>query len=202
MKGIAIFFLFFFLFEDLLAQDGLQIGASVTTGLALQTHRSKTTGIWSSQSGYGFSVGVPIKYWTSETRAFNTGLDYEFVGYDNWVNNNFVSGTRYHSLHIPLTYNINLFSSWYASFGSGLNYFIRSRTLSSANNINISNSTNAFQPYLSLGINTIAQRGNGLFELGVQARYHFLDLWKRTYPNFNVTTSKILSFDLVMRFYF
>ena len=202
MKRITVFLLFCCLSINLIAQDGLQIGAGITTGLALQTHRSKTTGIWSSQSGYAFSVGVPIKYWTSETRAINTGLDYEFIGYDNWVNNNFISGTRYHSLHVPLTYNINLFSTWYAAFGTGLNYFIRSRTISPSNSVNISNSANAFQPYLSLGINTLAKRGDGFFELGVQARYHFLDLWKRTYPNFNVTTSKILSLDLVMRFYF
>lgn len=202
MKRSIIFLLFFCLSKNLVAQDGLQIGASVTTGLALQTHRSKTTGIWSSQSGYGFSFGIPFKYWTSETRAFNFGLDYEYVAYDNRVNNNLVSSTRYHSLHLPLTYNINLFSTWYAAVGTGLNYFIRSRTFSPGNTVDISNSANPFQPYLSLGINTLAKRGSGFFELGVQARYHFLDLWKKTYPNFNVTTSKILSMDLVMRFYF
>lgn len=199
-KGVCIILLILS-WQSLIAQEGIQIGASVSTGLQLQTHRSKTTGIWSSQSGYGFSFGVPVKYWTSETRALNTGLDYEYASFDNWANNNLVSSTRYHSFHIPISYNLNLISSWYASLGTGVNYFFRSRTFSPANNVDIGSITNPFQPYLSLGINTFGGRGSGFFELGIQARYHFLDLWKKSHPTFLVTTSKILSLDLVMRFY-
>jgi len=201
MKKEVCIILLILTWQSLIAQEGLQIGASVTTGLQVQTHRSKTTGIWSSQSGYGFSFGVPVKYWTSKTRALNTGIDYEYVAYDNWANNTIVSSTRYHSFHIPITYNLNLVSSWYASFGTGLNYLFRNRTFSPANNVDISSITNPFQPYLSLGINTFGGRGNGFFELGIQARYHFLDLWKKSHSTFLVTTSKILSLDLVMRFY-
>lgn len=201
MKNLLYTLVHILFWQNLSAQEGAQIGLSVTTGLQLQTHRSKTTGIWSSQSGYGFSFGMPVKYWTSETRALNTGLDYEYASFDNWANNNLVSSTRYHSLHLPVSYNINLISSWYASFGTGLNYFFRSRTFSPANNVSIGSITNSFQPYLSLGINTFGARGNGFFELGLQARYHFLDLWKKSHPTFLVTTSKILSLDLVMRFY-
>ena len=202
MKRLFIFAVTLFTQVTALAQEGTQIGASVSTGVQFNTHRSKTTTLWSSQTGYGFAAGVPVKHWLSETRSLNTGLEYEYTVFDNRVNNYLVSSIRYHSIHIPLRFDMNLVPGWYLSFGPGLNYFVRSRMFTPGNTISLANSANPFQPYLSLGINTFSARGSGFFELGLQMRYHFLDLWKKTYPDYAVTSSKLLSLDLVMRFYF
>jgi hypothetical protein len=183
-------------------QEGTQWGASVSTGLQLNTHHSKTTTLWSFQPGYGFAAGGALKNWRSEYSAINTGLEYEYAAFDSWNNNYLVSSTRYHSLHIPLTYHYNIVSTWYATFGTGINYLIRSRIFTPANSVSIASSSNPFQPYLSIGVATFSARGTGHFELGMQARYHVLDLWKKSYPTYDVTTSKLLSVDLLMRFYF
>ena len=184
------------------AQDGFNTGAHVSTSFQLMTHRNKGTKLWASESGYGFSAGVPFRFDYSGERAFVTALDYEYMAFDNWANGNLVSSMRLHSLHIPLQLNFDLISSWYLSAGTGLNYLFRSRVFSYGNSISIANSINPFQPYLSLGIGTLSQRGNGLFDLGLQARYHFIDAWRKSYPLYDVTSSKILSIDIVMRFYF
>ena len=194
--------LFIALTASSVAQDGLQIGASVSTSFQLNSHRGKATKIWSSESGYGFAVGMPIKYWTQEERAINTGAEYEFIAFDNWANGVFVSSTRLHAIHVPINYQVKLVSSWSATFGSGLDFLFRSVNVNPSNTLSIGNSINPVQPYLSLGVNSMSEGGSGFFELGLQMRYHFLDLWKKSYFLYDVTSSKIISMDLLMRFYF
>ncbi|MBI3133078.1 MAG: outer membrane beta-barrel protein [Bacteroidetes bacterium] len=183
------------------AQDGFNTGAHISTSFQLNSHRNKGTKIWSSESGYGFSAGVPFRFGYAEERAFVTGVDYEYMAFDNWANNSLVSSMRLHSVHIPLQLNFDLVANWFISAGTGMNYLFRSRIFTPGSNVSIAGSINAIQPYLSLGIGSISSRGGGLFELGAQARYHFLDAWKKTYPLHEVTTSNFISLDLVMRFY-
>lgn len=202
MKFLTGALIILFISQSLLAQDGLNTGAHVSTSFNLNSHRNKQTTLWSSESGYGFTLGIPIRYGYAEDRAFCTGVAYEFSAYDNWFNNTLVSSMRLHYLHVPATIHFNLISSWFLSTGTGLNFVFRSRTFTPGNNVNISNSINPFQPYLSLGIGTCSERGTGIFELSAQLRYHFLDIWKKEYPLHEVTTSKVVSLDLVMRFYF
>ena len=183
------------------AQDGFNTGAHVSTSFQLITHRDKGTKIWSSESGYGFSAGVPFRFGYAEDRSFVTGLDYEYMAFDNRINGNLVTSMRMQSLHVPLQFNFKLVSTLFWSTGGGINYQFRAQVFNYGNNISISNNTNPFQPYVSLGIGSLSQRGNGLFELGIQTRYHFVDMWKKSYPLYDAVSSKVLSFDLVMRFY-
>lgn len=184
-----------------LAQDGFNTGAHVSTSFQLNSHRNRATRIWSSESGYGFAAGMPFRFGYADERAFVTGIDYEYMAFDSWANNSLQYSMRLHSLHVPLQLNFDLISSWFISTGTGLNYTFRSRVFTPGSNISIASSVNPFQPYLSLGVGSLSSRGNGMFELGIQARYHFLDAWRKSYPLYDVTSSKIISLDLVMRFY-
>ncbi|MBK9192502.1 MAG: hypothetical protein IPM77_13920 [Crocinitomicaceae bacterium] len=188
--------------EVALAQGNILVGAEVNTSFHLNSHRNKGTKIWSSESGYGFSAGVPLMFVNSDTRRFITGIQYEYVSFDNWANNQLVASTRFHSVHIPLGVQFDIMKPWYYSLGTGMNYNFRSRTFSPGNNVDISNSANPLQPYISAGLGSMVERGTGVFDLGIQIRYHFLDMWRKTYPVYAATSSKVISLDLMMRFYF
>ncbi|MBK6952102.1 MAG: outer membrane beta-barrel protein [Crocinitomicaceae bacterium] len=202
MKFLRSLFVLIIISQTAIAQDGFNVGAKIATSFHLNTHRNKQTTIWSSESGYGFSVGLPLRFGYADDRAFVTGLDYEYIAFDNRVNNYLVSSTRFHYLHVPATLHFNLISSLFISAGTGINLVLSSKSFVPGVSVNISNSINPFQPYLSLGVGTCVERGSGLFELSAQARYHFLDIWQKDYPQHAITTSKIVSMDLVMRFYF
>lgn len=182
------------------SQRSFQTGVHVNTSFNLNAHRANT-GIWSSESGYGFALGIPVRVFSSDDRYFNTGLDYEYMAFDNWANGQLVASTRFQSVNIPLNFNFNISSNWFWSAGSGFNYLFRTHTFTPGSNVDIKGSVNHFQPYLSLGILSAAPRGAGLFELGAQIRYHFLDVWQKWYPIYSVTSSHIISFDLSMRFF-
>jgi hypothetical protein len=199
---IAFKLIFVFCSATIFAQSDISIGAQVNTSFHLNSHRNKGTKIWSSESGYGFSAGVPLLISKSEDRRFVTGIQYEYISFDNWANNQLIASTRFHSIHVPLCFQFDIMKPWYYSLGTGMNYNFRSRTFSPANNADISGSANPFQPYLSAGIGSMVERGNGMFDLGIQVRYHFLDMWRKIYPIYAVTSSKVISLDLMMRFYF
>lgn len=188
--------------EMVSAQGNIFMGAQVNTSFHLNSHRNKGTKIWSSESGYGFSAGLPVMFANSDSRRLITGIQYEYVSFDNWANNQLIASTRFHSIHVPLGFQFDIMKPWYYSLGTGINYNFRSRTFSPANNVDISGSANPIQPYLSAGIGSMVERGNGLFDLGIQLRYHFLDMWRKTYPVYAATSSKVISLDLNMRFYF
>ncbi len=202
MKFLRSLFVLMLIGQTAIAQSGFNVGAKIATSFNLNTHRNKQTTIWSSESGYGFSVGVPLRFGYAEDRAFVTGVDYEYVAFDNRVNNYLVSSTRFHYLHVPVTLHFNLISSLFISAGSGVNLVVGAKTFTPGTSVSISSVINRFQPYMSLGIGSCVERGAGLFELSAQARYHFLDIWQKDYPQHAITTSKIVSMDLVMRFYF
>lgn len=202
VKAVVCFWLLFAGTVDMRAQDGFSMGANVATGFQLNSHRQKQTGIWSSESGYGFALGVPLRFGYADERAFVTGLDYEYFSFDNWVNGNLINSTRFHAFHVPATFQFNLISSLYATAGAGVNYLFRSRYFAPGSNISIGSTVQPFQPYISLGVASIAERGNGIFELSVATRFHFLDLRNKNYINFDAVSSRLISFDLGMKFYF
>lgn len=202
MKSFFIFLIIVCTSVYSYGQDGVNIGAHISTSFQLNSHRNKQTTLWSSESGYGFALGIPLRYGYAEGRTFCTSLDYEFIAFDSWFNNVLQSSMRFHSVHIPATIHFDLISSWFLSTGTGVNLNFRSRTFTPGLNIDISHLINPFQPYLSLGIGTCSERGSGIFELSAQCRYHFLNIWTKEYSLNEVVTSKIISFDLLMRYYF
>jgi hypothetical protein len=166
----------------------------------LNTHRGKQTKIWSAESGYGFNAGIPIKWWFSEFSGLQTGVTFEYMAFDNRFNGTLISSNRYASVNVPVMFNFSLANNWYWSAGGGFNLNVMSRAWSGFS-VDISSTTNSFLPYLGFGANTLLERDKGVFELGGQVRYHVIDLWKKGTTQSNDFSSKILSFDLILRFY-
>ncbi|MCB9223293.1 MAG: outer membrane beta-barrel protein [Crocinitomicaceae bacterium] len=185
-----------------LSQEGLQLGVDVSPCWVLNTHRQKSSGIRSAESGYGFNAGLALKYWFSEKVAVNSGLTFEYNAFDNRFNNQLISSRRFGSLHLPVMVNYAMSGNWYLLFGGGINYNVINQSWSGYG-VDISSQINAFQPYGGIGVSTLMERDKGLFEFGVTSRYHFLELWKSDAVLFDVSnfTSRILSFDLILRFY-
>lgn len=200
MKKALWLFLIFSQIQ-LFAQSGIGTGVFVSTSFHLNSHRNKQTTLWSFESGYGFAAGIPLRFGYADGRNFITGVNYEYKAFDNWVFNTLQNSTRFHSVQIPLAIQFQLIDNLHLQAGGGFNYNFRSRTFTPGNNIDISNSANPVQPYLSLGINTISERNMGMFDLGFQIKYHILDMWKKSYPIYDVTSSKIMTAELQMRFY-
>ncbi|WP_027419454.1 outer membrane beta-barrel protein [Crocinitomix catalasitica] len=187
--------------ENVKAQSGLQIGAEISPSWKLLLHKSKTTSIRSSESGFGFTAGIPVKYWLSEYTSFNTGLNYIFSSYDVIANNVFISTTRFNTVQIPLSFNINLKADWYGIVGTGVDYNFISRTRFGGIRSDISPIINKVQPFLTLGVNNLRETDNGFFEIGLQARYQLLNLNNSNSIVFDNTSSHVLSLDVLMRFY-
>lgn len=184
-----------------LAQEGFQLGLEASPSWDLHTHRNTTTGIRSSESGYGFNIGVPVKYWFSENAALHSGLTFEYMAFDNRVNNTLISSLRFGSLNVPVMINYKLSGGWLVNFGAGVKYHVLNQSWAGFG-VDISNQINSFQPYAGFGISTLMERDNGTFELGARGRYHFLELYQDWTSNAEDFNNRIISFDLILRFYF
>ncbi len=183
------------------AQNKWQFGVNISPAWKLNLHKSKLTTLRTSESGYGFTLGVPVKYWINDYSSFNTGIDYDFTSFDNITNNQLVSSFRINSVQVPLIVNSNLKKSWYAMWGAGVVYNFSVRDLNIQGGSDLSGFSNRIQPYLGLGINTLLERDFGYFELGVLGRYQLLDIWTKDYPPAEAVTSHLLSIDFLLRFY-
>lgn len=183
-----------------IAQEGIQVGVEISPAWDINIQRPEAAGITSAFTGYGFNVGVPVKGWVSETIALQSGLTFEYMAFDNRVNNTLFSSERYGSLNLPVMLNYALSGNWYFLFGAGVNYnlFVQSW---SGFSLNILSLRTKFQPYAALGVTTMMEREKGVFELGAQARYHFLELNAATTTLAIDNNSNVLSFDLLLRFY-
>lgn len=179
------------------SQD-VSFGLEVSPSFQLQSIRNKSTGLFSSISGYGFNLGVPIKFMLSDNKSFSTGLSYEFSAFDNKVNNFLISSLRLNSLHIPIMYNYPIIDGLYINAGGGINYIFKSKEYGGGIWLNTNSLTNNFQPYIATGLSTIAERSTNTYELGVNARYHIIDIWKYA----TTTSTKIIAIDLNLKYYF
>lgn len=201
MKKIILIITLFFGITGI-SQEGWQVGLSVSPSYKINMSKQKGTGLRTNQGGYGFSVGVPVKYWLNEFTAFNTGIDYEFTAFDSYQGTLLISSFRFNSLHVPVMFNIHLSGKLYAMVGSGVVYNASVRDLNVLQGNDLSSVTNRVIPYLGLGLNSFIDKDFGYFEVGVQGRYQLLDIWKSTYlpqENFN---SHLVSLDFIFRYYF
>ncbi len=200
MKYLLAFLILFNLSSSQ-AQD-IKFGIEVSPAFNLHAHHSKTTTAWSSENGYGFNAGFAMRYPINEYTALNTGLNYEYVSFDNWAYNTLQSSLRFGSIHLPLMFSREVIGSWHANFGGGINYLFMNNRIVPGTKVSISNSIDKFQPYVGLGVSTLMDRNAGLFELGFNARYHFMELWNENDPIVSASGNHIVALDLVMRFYF
>lgn len=186
-----------------IGQEGLMIGIEATPSWHFNIQRQASTKLISNTGGYGFTLGVPVKWGFSETMALQTGLSFEMMLFDQRFNKTLVSSNRHGSVHLPIHLTYALTGGWYFVGGAGVNYCLVNSQWTQLGSINISIATNKFQPYLAAGVSTSMERGNGIFELGMIGRYHFIDLYNGD-TSFSDADFKnwIFSTDLVLRYYF
>lgn len=171
------------------AQEGWQFGVNISPSYKLNMAKQQGTGLRTNTGGYGFNLGVPVKYWFNEFTAFNTGLDFEYSAFDSYIYGYLDSSFRFNSLHLPLMFNFHLSGSFYAMAGTGVNYNLRVTDL------------NSVQPYLGLGVNSLMEKDFGTFEVGVLGRYQLLDIWKADKKPLQSINSHLLTIELLLRFY-
>lgn len=199
---ITLFIALFVAFQ-LNAQEGFNIGFSASPSWKINMTTQKQTGIRSYQSGYGFSAGIPIKYWMNDYSAFSSGLEYDFTAFDSFQNGQLVSSVRFNALHLPLMFNVNLSGNWYALVGTGLLFNLSARDLNSVTfGTDITSQTNRLQPYLGLGVCSISESNKGLLEYGVQLRYQVRDIWINDYAPLENFNAHLISADFVIHYYF
>jgi hypothetical protein len=201
MKKYLLLFLLSVMCMQVSAQDNFRFGLEVSPSWKINIQRSKTTNIRSFQSGYGFTLGVPVKFVMNNFNTFNTGVNYVFTSFDNFVGNVLASSTRFNTLQVPLSFNINVREDWFAILGGGIDYNFSARDVAFGTSATINSITNSVQPFLTLGVNNARELTNHLFEIGLQGRIQLLDIWNKDYLFTEVTASHLLSLDLVLRFY-
>lgn len=202
MKKIILLFTLF-LTVQLNAQDGFMIGFSASPSWKINMTTQKQTGIRSYQSGYGFSAGIPIKYWINDYSAFSSGIEYDFTAFDGFNNGQLVSSVRFNAIHLPLMFNVNLSGNWYALVGAGLLFNISARDLNNVTyGTDITTQTNRLQPYLGLGISSISESNKGFLEYGIQLRYQVRDIWINDYAPLENFNAHLISADFVIHYYF
>jgi hypothetical protein len=199
MKKIGLIILLF-LTTNVKAQEGFHLGVEISPAFVLNSHRNLTTSLRSSESGYGFNVGIPMKYFWSEYMGIETGLTFEYMAFDNRFNNTLISSNRFGSINMPLTLIYEVAGDWYVHGGVGAKYQFLNRGWSGFA-VDIGSAVNKVQPYVALGVSTFLERDKGMFELGVMGRYHFLNLWNESSPQSAGSTSKIISFDIMLKFF-
>jgi len=176
----------------------INLGIEVTPSVKFQSIRNKVTGIFTSVSGYGFNIGLPIKYHLEDLKSITTGITYEFTAFDNRINTFLVSSHRFNSINIPVIYNYPITENYYVNAGGGINYILTSKEYGGGVWVNINPIVNQFQPYLCFGGSLLKNKANNTYELGVNARYYILNLW-----SFNTSTStNIIGIDLNMKYFF
>ena len=203
IKTRIILFIVLFVAFQLNAQEGFNIGFSASPSWKINMTTQKQTGIRSYQSGYGFSAGIPVKYWINDYSAFSSGLEYDFTAFDSFQNGQLVSSVRFNALHLPLMFNVNLSGNWYALVGTGLLFNLSTRDLNSVTfGTDITSQTNRLQPYLGLGVCSISESNKGLLEYGIQLRYQVRDIWINDYAPLENFNAHLISADFVIHYYF
>ena len=188
---------------QLKAQEGFQIGFGASPSWKINMTTQKQTGIRSYQSGYGFSIGIPVKYWINDYSAFSSGLEYDFAAFDGFQNGQLVSSVRFNALHLPLMFNVNLIDDWYALVGGGVLFNLSARDLNSVTfGTDITTQTNRLQPYLGIVVSSLKEKSRGLLEYGIQLRYQVRDIWISDYAPLENFNAHLISADLVIHFYF
>ena len=183
--------------------QGTKFGVTINPAWKIKMSRQIATGLRTNQSGYGFTVGVPVKHWLNEFTALNTGVEFEFSAFDGFQNGQLVSSNRFNALHVPLLFNIHMSGNLYAMAGSGLVYNFSVKELNNVTiGADVSNVTNNVQPYLGLGVNSLLEKDWGYIEVGVLARYQLFDVWKDSYEPLEDFNTHLASLDFLFRYYF
>ena len=109
------------------SQTNLELGIDISPSIKFQTIRNKATGLFTSIGGYGFNVGLPIKYNLDDYKTISSGVLYEFSAFDTRVNTQLINSLRLSSVSIPVVYNHPITENYYVNLGGGINYVFQSK---------------------------------------------------------------------------
>jgi len=180
------------------AQTKLSFGAELSPSVKLQTIRNKVTGLFTSISGYGFNVGIPVKYKLEDFKTISTGITYEFTAFDTRINTTLINSLRLNSINIPITYNYPITENYFVNLGGGMNYIFSSKEYGGGIWTAINPIISKVQPYISLGGSLLKNKNLNFYELGFNARYYIRNLWTLN----TLTSTNIVSIDLNLKYFF
>jgi len=178
------------------SQSNFSLGIEVSPSVKFQTIRNKSTGLFTSLSGYGFNIGLPIKYDLGDYKTISTGVLYEFAAFDTRINTYLINSLRLNSVTVPIVYNYSVTKNYYVNMGGGVNYIFTSKEFGGGVWTNVNQIVNQIQPYVSLGGSLL--KNSNSYELGVNARYYLLSIWNMN----TLTSTNIVSIDLNMKYFF
>jgi len=178
------------------SQSNFSLGIEVSPSVKFQTIRNKSTGLFTSLSGYGFNIVLPIKYDLGDYKTISTGVLYEFAAFDTRINTYLINSLRLNSVTVPIVYNYSVTKNYYVNMGGGVNYIFTSKEFGGGVWTNVNQIVNQIQPYVSLGGSLL--KNSNSYELGVNARYYLLSIWNMN----TLTSTNIVSIDLNMKYFF
>jgi len=179
------------------SQSNFSLGIDVSPSVKFQTIRNNVTGLFTSISGYGFTVGLPFKYHLEDDKTISLGVLYEFTAFDSRINTTLISALRLNAINVPFVYNHPITENYYVNMGGGINYIFTSKEFGGGIWTDVNQTISQFQPYLSLGGSLLKHRRDNTYELGINARYHVLNLL-----SLNTSTStNIVSIDLNIKYF-
>lgn len=179
-------------------------GFEVSPSWQLNTHYSKVTTLWSHENGYGFMAGPAFKFNVREydsSRFDAGGIKYEFVAFDNWANNSLVSRFQMHSAILNMGSHFRMIGDFHINAGFGLKYIFLARYTLNGSSANINSNIRKFHPFVDVGASRLFRKSKMDTEIGIQIRYDFVQLFNKSITASNNFSSKLLAFDLAMRFY-
>lgn len=195
---LAVIWFCLFTSGNIFAQSNVKWGIEVSPGIKFQTVRNKTTGLFSSLTGYGFNTGVSMKYHLNDDKTISTGLLYDFIAFDTRVNSTLINALRLNALNVPLVYNHPFNEHYFINAGGGINYIFSSKEFGTNAWNNVNGIVNQIQPYLSLGGSLLKDKEAYMYEIGISAKYQVLSLWSLN----TLTSTNIASIDLNLKFFF
>ncbi len=195
---IVITVIFVLLSSNSLNAQSYKYGLEISPSFDFQL-QSANNGAWQAIRGNGFLLGAFFDKNIGEHSFIETGLKFEYIAFNDKSGDFLISSFRISSLNVPLLFKqeIGLTQNWFYNAGIGLNYNFLNRQFFTGNWFNANNAVNQWQPYANLGINYLMDER---FELGMCARYHFINLFKDDPIVSNPTTSKLFSLDFSLRY--
>jgi hypothetical protein len=197
LKFVALYFIFNNSLA-VIAQSDFSFGLEITPSVKFQTIRNKATGLFTAISGYGFNIGIPVKYDLGDYKTISTGILYEFTAFDSRINSTLITSLRLSDVNVPIVFNYPITENYYANFGGGVNYTFTSKQYGAGVWANMNPIIRQFQPYISAGGSLLKYTNSNSYEIGANARYHLLNLWSLN----TLTSTNIVSIDLNMKYFF
>ena len=101
------------------SQQHLLMGVEITPTMAMSIQKDRATGILSSKNGMGFKAGLPLRWAISETRIINTGLNFEFMQFNQTIARSTGGASKITALNLPVSLGIQMSGNTFFMIGGG-----------------------------------------------------------------------------------